>query len=636
MMRFALLLLSTVFPLATLVSVAAAQELRPVYTELGSLGEGAIATIADSPGGRFVLYGAAQSGGTLVGEARIFDRGSANWFGIGRQESDYAWSPRGDRIAFAKVDEHGRNMYVWTMPMDPRTGRPTGLPRRIAVRPGRGPAFSPDGRTVAFTVIPPSDTAAPRIVAVPAVGGSETVLARQPGWAQQLRWSPDGRWVYYRIRIEPGPGGLGLARVSAHGGEPQVVRRVQDFLGISSDGRFLAFVPLDVAPGTNRMVIGVATADGIEVGRFALPRDMVARNWSASGLKLLAQRNHAAIAIHTISLHGGAPRSLAAASGSTAAPAWSPDGRRVVYSTLIDDRLQLMLVDARGGARRQVPTRAEPDWAPPLWSPDGRFIAFFSTSPGERSLHVVEISTGAETRLATAASLDAVTWRRDGRGLLYARTAGGSQEIREVAIGGHDTLLRPLAEELANGTMSFAGDSVLVIASRAGIFSVSARTHHVRQLYSPVPGEVGGNWYRFVAGVSRDGRWAAVPVTLKSGNASQAAIRLVPLDGSAGRVVPIGQFSPLSPFIWHPDGQHLLALGNRHHEQRPDVMLVPLNGEPVRPLTAADGSMEFFMPMVSPDGSTIAYAVLTGLSATLWEIDLTRALAPFAAQAPER
>lgn len=525
-------------------------------------------------------------------------------------------------------------MYVWTMPMDSLTGRPAGLPHRISVRSGRGPVFSPDDRTVAYTVIPPSDTVAPRIAAIPSSGGAETVLVRQSGWAQQLRWSPDGRWIYYRARLLPGPGGVALVRVLAHGGEPEVLLQVRDFLGISSDGRFLAYIPGHAVAGPDRMVIGISTAEGVEVGRFTMPRAMVARNWASSGLKLLAQRNHPTSAIHQVSVRGGAVRALTASVGEVYASAWSPDGRRIAVPARAGDRFHLTLVEAGGGVPRRIPSRAEPDGAAPVWSPDGRFIAFFSATAMDRSLHVVEVPTGREIALSAVDSVEALAWRRDSRALLYLRTRAGTQELRETVIGGDDALLRTLPGELAGGRSNFVGDSLLVVGSRAGLFTVSTRTSDHRKLYEPEDHEVGGNWYSFGGNVSRDGRWAAVPVASRTGDSpSRQAIRLIPLDGGTGRVVPVGPVSYVGPFFWHPDGQHLVVMGTVHHEQRIEAMLVPLNGEPVRALTAADASLELWAPRISPDGTSIAYSALTGLSSSLWEIDLTAALAPLAGQA---
>jgi TolB protein len=614
------IVLSAIALSLVLNATAAAQELRPTYTELGELGIGARWPV-ESPRGRLVLYGA-------EGGLRVFDRASSTSLAFDETVADHGWSPRGDQVVFARVDEQQR-IQIWTRPVDPRTGRPTGPPRRVSVRPGRGPAVSPDGRWIAYTVMPPSDSAAPRIAVVPATGGEERVLVRAPGGAQNLRWSPDGRWIYYRYRGETRPPfSQKIMRVPARGGDPQALLTVRDFLGVSPDGRFLAYFPADVDPADQR-VVAIATADGVEVGRFALPHRMHPSQWSAAGLKLLAARRNDPSAVHALSFAGGPVRRVTTGRNFDLAPAWSPDGRRIAFASLFNDRYQLMVADARGGPRRQVPTRAEPGWGPPLWSPDGRYLAFLS--PGFRELHVVELATGAEARLAGGGErIEEPTWRRDGRALLYSRMQEGRRELREVSLGGHETVLRAWSgDEGAAGALTFVGDSVFLLRTPREVRVGRIRGSGDRMLYRPGPGEE-LQPRGFGIEASRDGRWAAIPVLLPGpGGEVQDAIRLEPLGGGAGRTLPIGYLSYMGKFVWHPDGRHLMVLGTRKADRRMDVYLIPLNGEPPRPLTEADPSAYIDGFQASPDGSTLVYYAEGAAPSTLWEIDLTRALAPF-------
>ena len=63
------------------------------------------------------------------------------------------------------------------------------------------------------------------------------------------------------------------------------------------------------------------------------------------------------------------------------APAWSPDGQQVAFSTWDDERRgHLWTVPAGGGAPRRI-TTAPGEYLGPVWSPDGRWIAV-SQGPG--------------------------------------------------------------------------------------------------------------------------------------------------------------------------------------------------------------------------------------------------------------
>jgi TolB protein len=82
-----------------------------------------------------------------------------------------------------------------------------------------------------------------------------------------------------------------------------------------------------------------------------------------------------------------------------ARPDWSPDGRRVVYSSYLGRQWnQLWLMTADGGDVFQL-TYGDYDATAPRWSPDGRHIAYISNQDGDTSLWILEIPGGARHRV---------------------------------------------------------------------------------------------------------------------------------------------------------------------------------------------------------------------------------------------
>jgi Tol biopolymer transport system component len=87
-----------------------------------------------------------------------------------------------------------------------------------------------------------------------------------------------------------------------------------------------------------------------------------------------------------------------------ARPAWSPDGRRVVYSSYLGRQWnQLWLMTADGGDPLQL-TYGDFDATNPRWAPDGRRIAYISNEGGNTSLWMVDVPGGARTRSRSASA----------------------------------------------------------------------------------------------------------------------------------------------------------------------------------------------------------------------------------------
>ena len=77
-------------------------------------------------------------------------------------------------------------------------------------------------------------------------------------------------------------------------------------------------------------------------------------------------------------------------------PAISPDGSTIAFAYKGD----LYCVPANGGEARQLTTHATYD-SQPIWSPDGKKIAFTSNREGSLDVYVISAKGGAPTRLTT-------------------------------------------------------------------------------------------------------------------------------------------------------------------------------------------------------------------------------------------
>ncbi|HYE14445.1 MAG TPA: hypothetical protein VD968_08405, partial [Pyrinomonadaceae bacterium] len=83
--------------------------------------------------------------------------------------------------------------------------------------------------------------------------------------------------------------------------------------------------------------------------------------------------NRSRTQIYVVPVSGGEPKQLTTGDSSSTAPRWSPDGRRLAFTT----GGQIWTMSADGADRKQV-TNISTGAADPVWSPDGRWLAFAS------------------------------------------------------------------------------------------------------------------------------------------------------------------------------------------------------------------------------------------------------------------
>ena len=79
-------------------------------------------------------------------------------------------------------------------------------------------------------------------------------------------------------------------------------------------------------------------------------------------------------------------------------PAWSPDGKRIVFASTRHGNRDIFTVDLTGKQLRRLTVDKAFDGSPG-WSPDGKRITFVSDRDGDKEIYIMDIDGSNQRRL---------------------------------------------------------------------------------------------------------------------------------------------------------------------------------------------------------------------------------------------
>ena len=189
-------------------------------------------------------------------------------------------------------------------------------------------------------------------------------------------------------------------------------------------------------------------------------------------------------------LQTGADRLLSDRDGINITPSYSPDGRTVAFATTVSGNTQIATIGPEG-LRQHTRGRGYENLSP-TWSPDGRRFAFVSDRLGEPQIYVM--APGGEPRLVSEYAYGnrgystSPDWSPMGPVVAYHTRVSGRMQIAALNVDGGRP--RVLTDRFTNEDPSWAPNGRhLVFASPdrdgGGIFILDSVTGRIRRL---VPG----------------------------------------------------------------------------------------------------------------------------------------------------
>jgi Tol biopolymer transport system component/DNA-binding SARP family transcriptional activator len=286
-----------------------------------------------------------------------------------------AWAPDGERIVYPERD----TLFVQA---HPGTGR-------MALASGKlihSPAWSTDGQWIAFVEgnsdfhFRGGNLASSVIRLVPASGGPTVPLTDATALNTSPVWLPGRRALLF---ISDREGGRDVYEVSLHrDGTPRAapVRITTGLnperISISADGGRLAWSVFSET--SNIWSIEIAPRDSVPLSQAVAitTGDQVVEavgNISPDGAWLYYHSNRGGDPdLWRLPLAGGAPERLTSGPAFDFSPAVSPDGREVAYHSLRKDRRDVFVMPLAGGTPVQISSNGSA--GVPAWSPDGRAL----------------------------------------------------------------------------------------------------------------------------------------------------------------------------------------------------------------------------------------------------------------------
>jgi tricorn protease len=438
-----------------------------------------------SPDGNWIAFSSNREGNMDIylipsrgGEARQVTLHSAD-------DLAQDWSPDGTQILFSSARE-GRYADLYLLNLKDRTLRRLTADRFSA----RYAAFSPDGKTIAYTRggqewwrTKYKGSRNNEIYTLSLAEGRTTRLTNYEGWDSHPLFSADGKSLYF---VSDRTGTPNLWRMPAGGGEPQQITRHQGdaarFPAIARDGSRIVYeynfqiwtLPLAEPRSAARSDNAAAwragsqttpaslfaarrkpaapapvAAEPVSVSLFA-PSDrlynLVQQVRLTSGAASLAlSPNGSALAfaargeIWTVPTAGGDARRLTNTPTQESAPVWAPDSRTLAYVGDRNGNLDIYAMDTQTRVEKQI-TSSPADEVGASFAPSGRLLGFVRTGGAKPGLYVIPLPgtpvadwkdlEKAAVQIDSGTGIGGFRWSPDSRWLAYMkRDAVGTVDI---------------------------------------------------------------------------------------------------------------------------------------------------------------------------------------------------------------
>jgi Tol biopolymer transport system component len=331
------------------------------------------------------------------------------------------WSPDGKFLAIAESHEDKTHSWIALLSLADLSTR------RLTSPSGQdldfGPAFSPDGSTVAFVRSILAGMVSDLYV-IPVAGGTpKRVTFDHRTIYGQASWTPDGRELVYTSDL----GGLrSLWRVSISGGTPQRVAGVgtgAECPSVSPQGHQLVYQQVFTRFYTGRLNLKDEThLQGPSIKVISEKGVQFRPNFSPDGKRIAFESDRSGYSeIWACEIDGSNCGPLTTLQGTAGAPRWSPDGRTIAFEFHTKEHGEIYRLEVDGGTPQLLATIPGSDNGGPSWSRDGKSLYFYSDrGGGSFQIWKMQLNGGAPVQVTKNGGVFAAE-SMDGRFLYFSK-----------------------------------------------------------------------------------------------------------------------------------------------------------------------------------------------------------------------
>lgn len=324
--------------------------------------------------------------------------------------------------------------------------------------------------------------------------------------------------------------------------------------------------------------------------------------------------------LYVVPITGGSPKEIGNLGDANERPRWSPDGKKLTFTSDKSGSSQIWIMDADGSSATQI-TKLSTEASGQLASPDGKNIIFVSevfpecAADDACNKKALDEAKAIPTKARIYDSLlyrHWTEWRGPRRShLLMMPIDGGpardltpgNRDVPPFSLGGpEDYALSPDGHELCYSAIN---DEVPAASTNFDLFVVTLEGDFKTTQVTTNPGADNSPLY------SPDGKYLAYRSQARSGYESDR-FRLILLERATGKVTILTDLLDrwVNSFTWEPSSK--LIFFTAEDRGRQAIQFLPIDGGGTKVAISGDNVLDDMQ--FTPDGKTIVFTRQTGSS----------------------